>query len=110
MNKSILILRNLAFRKVLLIPHVINIATIPSHNKFLVYCGNGIRSYSLDLLGRVAMQTSPPQPLDASREDVTGSSDYVFFMKVAKFAGKSIRTFSYSIPISDLMSNKAQRI
>ncbi|KAK7690932.1 hypothetical protein QCA50_006035 [Cerrena zonata] len=79
-----------SFRKVLLIPHVINIATIPSHNKFLVYCGNGIRSYSLDLLGRVAMQTSPPQPLDASREDVTGSSDYVFFMKVAKFAGKSI--------------------
>lgn len=39
------------------------------------------------------MQMSPPQPLDASKENVTNFSDDVFFMKVAKFAGQTICEF-----------------
>ena len=68
-----------------------NVVAIPSHNKFLVHHETYITAYSLDLLGRVAMQMSPPQPLDASRESITNPSDHVFLMKVSKIRKQSIR-------------------
>ncbi|CAL1716353.1 unnamed protein product [Somion occarium] len=76
------------FRKVLQLPNPTSLHTIPSHNKFLVHCDSGLKAYSLDLLARVAMHTSPPQPLDASRENITAADDLVLFVKVGRFAGK----------------------
>ena len=91
------------FRKVLQLPHVHNISVITSYNKFLVYHDTYITAYSLDLLGRVAMQMSPPQPLDASRESITNPSDHVFFMKLGRFAGQSIReSLVNPVYVSDL--------
>lgn len=75
------------------LPHIHNIAAIPSHNIFLVYHETSVTAYSLDLLGRVALQISPPQLLDASREAVTHPSDLCYFMKVDEFERQDIRKF-----------------
>ena len=46
---------------------------------------------------------SPPQPLDASRESITNSSDHVFFMKLGRFGGQSIReSLVNPVYVSDL--------
>lgn len=66
------------------------VATIPTHNKIIIDCESGLKAYSLDILARVAMQTSTPQSLDNSMENLTAPDDLVYFMKVAKFEGRSI--------------------
>ena len=76
-----------------------NVVAISSHNKFLVHHETYITAYSLDLLGRVAMQMSPPKPLDASRESITSPSDHVFLMKVSKFGKQNIRKILVTLEV-----------
>ncbi|KAI0078800.1 hypothetical protein K474DRAFT_1706193 [Panus rudis PR-1116 ss-1] len=77
-------------KKVLQLPSPISLHTIPTHNKLLVQSDAGLQSFSLDLFARVGLDESPPQPLDASLEKLSGPDTAVDFVKVARFNGQYI--------------------
>lgn len=62
------------------------------YNKILVHSDEGLDSYSLELMARVALGTSRPQDLDASRERISGQDVAVVFARVETVGSRTMGT------------------
>lgn len=62
-------------------------------NKVIVHSDDGVDSYSLELMARVALGGSRPQDLDASRERVSGQDVAVVFTKAVKVSTRTMSMF-----------------
>ncbi|KAH8099970.1 hypothetical protein BXZ70DRAFT_1024921 [Cristinia sonorae] len=81
-------------RKVLQLPNPKSVYALQDYNRFVILFDGGLHSYSLDLLGRVALQISQPQSLDASLERISGPDAVVLFAKVGKIGQRTMLLYS----------------
>ncbi|KAI0784605.1 hypothetical protein C8Q75DRAFT_779589 [Abortiporus biennis] len=81
------------FRWILRVPSPTYLCPLPAFNKFLILSDSGLQSYSLDLLARVSLQTSPPQHLDNSLEKLSPPDSVVVFAKVGIIGKRTMVLF-----------------
>ena len=76
------------FRRVLKKSNVVSLHTLQDYNKVLIHSDEGLESYALDMIAGVALLSSRPQDLDATREDISGADVAVLFVRVGKIGGR----------------------
>ncbi|TCD69356.1 hypothetical protein EIP91_007912 [Steccherinum ochraceum] len=77
-------------KKVLQLSNPKSLYALQDFNRFVILFDGGLHAYSLDLLGRVALQLSTPQSLDKSLERISGSDAVVLFAKVGKIGQRTM--------------------
>ena len=78
-------------RKVLQLPNPKSLHALQEFNRFIILFDGGLHAYSLDLLGRVALQLSTPQSLDASLERISEPDAVVMFAKAGRVGPRTLR-------------------
>lgn len=78
------------YRRVLKMTNILSLHAIQQYNKILVHSDEGLDAYSLDLVARVALGTSRPQDLDASRERISGQDVAVVFARVEALGARTM--------------------
>ncbi|KAI0342848.1 hypothetical protein BDW22DRAFT_1357379 [Trametopsis cervina] len=78
------------YKRVLKMTNIMSLYAIQEHNKVLVHSDDGLNAYSLDLMARVALGTSRPQDLDASRERLSGQDVAVVFARVERIGQRTV--------------------
>ncbi|KZS88061.1 hypothetical protein SISNIDRAFT_460111 [Sistotremastrum niveocremeum HHB9708] len=88
-------------RGALRLPFTSSISALQGFNKLILQCEQGVLSYSLDLLARVALQNASPSLLEASMENISQRDESVQFFRTGIVANRTIvvyasRTFRQS--------------
>ncbi|KAI0091299.1 hypothetical protein BDY19DRAFT_1033671 [Irpex rosettiformis] len=78
------------YKRVLKTTAIVSLHAIQQYNKILVHSDEGLDAYSLDLMARVALGTSRPQDLDASRERISGQDVAVTFARVETLGTRTL--------------------
>ncbi|KAI0752263.1 hypothetical protein BC629DRAFT_1297111 [Irpex lacteus] len=78
------------YKRVIKVTNIVSLHAIHQYNKVLVHSDDGLDAYSLDLMVRVALGTSRPQDLDASRERISGQDVAVVFARVEMLGARTL--------------------